>query len=224
MSTGLYPAATGPLLLSAFSFLTGVSPVAGRVSFLTAAYFAEFHNRVIATLSVAVVAGILFACFTFHMFRLVLLLCAFDSTFQSLVVIAVSVSKSFAVGGVQNFIASRSSSELSSHRFPLGAPRGQEVQNFSACCSSSELSSHQISLTAHSDVCAKSRFQSHESSTTIAKGLSYCVHHQVHSPRHRRRRGTTPAHAGSPPLQHISAVWSCCFRLAPSGRPPFVSG
>ena len=23
----------------------------------------------------------------------------------------------------------------------------------------------------------------------------------------------------SPPLQHISAVWSCCFRLALSGRP-----
>ena len=32
-STGLYPTATGPLLLSAFSFLTGVSPVTGEVEF-----------------------------------------------------------------------------------------------------------------------------------------------------------------------------------------------
>ena len=51
-------------------------------------------------------------------------------------------------GGVQNFFASRSSSELNSHQFPLGAPRGQEVQNFTASCSSSEPSSHQISLRA----------------------------------------------------------------------------
>ena len=33
VSTGLYPTATGPLLLSASSFLTGVSPVAGEVEF-----------------------------------------------------------------------------------------------------------------------------------------------------------------------------------------------
>ena len=55
--------------------------------------------------------------------------------------------------------------------------------------------------------------QDHGSSTTTAKGLSHGLHHQGHSPRHRRRRGIVLAHAGSPPLQHISAVWSCCYRL-----------
>ena len=63
----------------------------GRVSFLTAAYFAELHNRVIAT------ADILSACFTFYMYRLILLLSVFGSAFQSLVDIAVRASKSFLV-------------------------------------------------------------------------------------------------------------------------------
>ena len=128
-------------------------------------------------------------------------------------------SRDLASRRVQNFPASDSSSELSSHQIPLGPPGGEEVQNFTASSSSSELSSHQISLGAPSDVCAKTRFQSRGSSTTTAEGLSYCVHHQVHSLRHHRRRDTIPAHAGSPPLQHVSAVWSCCYRLAPSGRP-----
>ena len=121
----------------------------------------------------------------------VLLLCVFGSTFQSLVVVAMCASKSFAVR----------SSKLSRHSQLIRA----------------ELSSN-ISQ-SHSDVCAKTRFKSHGSSTTAAKRLSYCVHQQALSQRQRRRRGTIPAHAGSPPLQHISAVWSCCFRLTPSGRP-----
>ena len=54
--------------------------------------------------------------------------------------------------------------------------REDEVQNFLASRSSSELSSHQFSLRAHPDVCAKTRFQSHGSSTTAAQGLLYCVH------------------------------------------------
>ena len=151
-------------------------------------------------------------------------------------------SRDLAQGRVQNFTAICSSYELSSHQIstrtgsskpprwcqptraelssnPLGAPSGEEVQNFTAGRSSSELGPHQISIRALSGVCVKTRLLSRGSSTTAAKGLSYCVRRQVHPPRHRRRRGTVPAHVGESATTAYFGCMELLLPLALSGQP-----
>ena len=106
--------------------------------------------------------------------------------FSATHVLRSSFSEGFAEGRVQNFPASRSSSELSSYQITLRA--------LSGCL-------RQVSTP-----------YSHGSSTTTAKGLSFCVQQQVHSLRHRRHRGTIPALAGK---SATTAFLGCMELLLP---------
>ena len=89
----------------------------------------------------------------------------------------------YACGSWSSEVASDKTSELSPHQISTRTAPGWILHT---------LRSSNLLVTPASRLGS----QVYESSTAAAGGLSPGVHHQVHSRRHRRRRGTIPAHAG----------------------------